>query len=67
MSCRLVNVLIVAPESLPTLIDSSLKEAREEAVRYGLLTVDSQYPFSACLLFRLHWYVLSIGLAGTIP
>ncbi len=30
---RLVNVFVVAPESLPTLIDSSLGEAKEEAMR----------------------------------
>jgi hypothetical protein len=29
----LVNVFIVAPESLPTLVDGSLKQARAEAVR----------------------------------
>jgi hypothetical protein len=28
-----VNVFVVAPESLPTLIDSSLGEAKEEAMR----------------------------------
>jgi hypothetical protein len=32
-ACRLVNVFIVAPESLPTLVDGSLKQARAEAVR----------------------------------
>jgi hypothetical protein len=51
MPCRLVNVLIVAIESLPTLIDSSLKEAREEAVRYVLfysshMCIVSYHPFS---------------------
>ncbi len=29
----MVNVFVVAPESLPTLIDSSLGEAKEEAMR----------------------------------
>ncbi|KAG0559057.1 hypothetical protein KC19_10G075500 [Ceratodon purpureus] len=36
----LVNVLIVSTESLPTVIDSSLKEAREEAVRFVKLRED---------------------------
>jgi len=53
VSCRLVNVLIVAPESLPTLIESSLKEDREEAVRYGLLAVGFQYPFCCLSSFQI--------------
>lgn len=36
----LVNVFIVAPESLPTLVDGSLKQARAEAVRFIELRED---------------------------
>jgi len=36
----LVNVFIVAPESLPTLVDSSLKQARTEALRFIELRED---------------------------
>ncbi|CAK9230355.1 unnamed protein product [Sphagnum troendelagicum] len=36
----LVNVFVVAPESLPTLIDSSLGEAKEEAMRLIQQRVD---------------------------
>jgi hypothetical protein len=36
----LVNVFIVAPDSLPTLVDSSLKQARTEAMRFIELRED---------------------------
>uniref|UniRef100_A0A7I4E8W1 Exocyst complex component Sec10 n=1 Tax=Physcomitrium patens TaxID=3218 RepID=A0A7I4E8W1_PHYPA len=36
----LVNVFIVAPDSLPTLVDSSLKQARAEAMRFIELRED---------------------------
>lgn len=30
---RMVNVLIVAPESLPTLVDGTLRDVRDEVLR----------------------------------
>jgi hypothetical protein len=47
--CRLVNVFIVAPDSLPTLVDSSLKQARTEAMRYSQKTLTSASVTMVCL------------------
>lgn len=71
MACRLVNVLIVSTESLPTVIDSSLKEAREEAVRYilfhsSLICIDVLLPIllHEC---QTYYFGLNIDYVGITP
>ncbi|KAL3687513.1 hypothetical protein R1sor_013822 [Riccia sorocarpa] len=48
----LVNVFIVAPESLPTLLDSSLKLARKDALRFIQLREDYKIVKSTTDLFN---------------